>query len=99
MIKKGLNIENYLFSLITIHAIEIRCALVEQVMVSASIYNQMHANLSYCRILGRSGKSMDTALITAHSVADNSLNPQVYLQKLDEIQAGNYWEYAWQKVK
>ena len=83
----------------TEQAIEIRCALVEQVMASASIYNQMHANLSYCRILGRSGKSMDTALITARSVADNSLNPQVYLQKLDAIQAGNYWEYAWQKVK
>ena len=78
-------------------AIELRLALVEQVMASASIYNQMHANLSYCRILGRSGKSMDTAMITARSVADNSLNPQVYLQKLDEIQAGNYWEYAWQK--
>ena len=78
-------------------AIEFRRALVEQVSSSASIYNQMLAHWNYCRILGRFGKPMETALADARSLGTKSLNPSIYLQKLDEIEAGQYWEYAWQK--
>lgn len=78
-------------------AIEFRRALIEQVSSSASIYNQMLAHWNYCRILGRFGKPMETALASARSLGAKSLNPSIYLQKLDEIEAGEYWEYAWQK--
>lgn len=78
-------------------ALSYREALLEQVMHTASIYNQVFAHWQYCRTLGRLGKPLDSALASAHAISKNMMNPTIYLQKLAEIEAGNYWEYDWQK--
>lgn len=78
-------------------AIEFREKLIEQVMQSASIYNQMTAHWQYCRTLGRLDKPLDSALDSARDLSKMMMNPRVYLQKLADIEAGNYYEFDWQR--
>ena len=80
-------------------ALELRANLIEQVMQSASLYNQMVAHWQYCRTLGRLGKPLDSALNDARAISKNMINPAVYLQKLADIEAGNYWEFDWQRER
>lgn len=77
-------------------AIAHREQLITQTASSASLYNQMVAQWQYLRTLGRLGKSLDTALANAKSLATNMQNPTVYLQKITDIEQGNYYEYPWQ---
>lgn len=78
-------------------AIDYREALVTQVMNKASLYNQMVAHWQYCRTLGRLNKPIDDALDSAHAISENMINPTIYLQKLADIETGNYYEFPWQK--
>lgn len=78
-------------------ALELRETLIEQVMQSASIYNQMVAHWQYCRTLGRLGKALNSALESARAISKTMMNPTVYLQKLADIEAGNYYEFEWQR--
>lgn len=55
-------------------------------------------HLQYCRLLGRSGKDMKTALDTATQLAAVMRKPALYLGKLEKIKAGDYFEYDWQRA-
>jgi len=78
-------------------ALEYRKALVAQVMTKASLYNQMVAHWQYCRTLGRLNKPMDDALESARAISKKMMKPTIYLGKLADIEAGNYYEFPWQK--
>jgi hypothetical protein len=78
-------------------AVQLRQDLLEIVMPKASIYNQMMAHWQYLRLLGRLALPMAEAVIAAKALAETMRKPQHYLKKVAEIEAGNYYEYAWQK--
>lgn len=78
-------------------ALNLRAQLITQVMKTASIYNQMFAHWQYCRLSGRLGEPMDEALTAARAITTTMLKPDVYLEKLADIENGNYWEFAWQR--
>lgn len=78
-------------------ALKLRRNLLHIVMSKASIYNQIVAYWQYLRLLGRFSLPMDDALIEAKALAKNMRKPQRYLEKIAEIENGNYYEFAWQK--
>lgn len=78
-------------------ALKLRRDLLDIVMSKASLYNQSEAHWQYLRLLGRLGLPMDDALIEAKSLAKKMRKPQHYLDKIADIENGNYYEFAWQK--
>jgi ATP/maltotriose-dependent transcriptional regulator MalT len=77
-------------------ALTLRRDLIDIVMSKASIYNQSLAHQQYLRLLGRLGLPMGDALKEAKALANSMKKPQHYLEKIAEIEGGNYYEFAWQ---
>ncbi|MEL6310031.1 MAG: hypothetical protein AAFR81_08615 [Chloroflexota bacterium] len=55
-----------------------------------------HAHLAYARLLGRLGEDTSDALQTTRQKADALLKPAHFLGKVDAVEGGNYYRYAWQ---
>jgi hypothetical protein len=63
----------------------------------ASISYQIDAYCLYIALLARCGKDFSEPLAKAKGIANRSGNPEPYLSRLAWIEAGNYFEYDWQK--
>ena len=58
------------------------------------------AHLQKCRLLQRmkpDEPDVKAAMQAARAISQNMLKPALYLEKLAQIEAGNCYEYAWQK--
>lgn len=53
--------------------------------------------LQVVRLQARAGRDFTDALQSAYEAARNLLKPQSYLEKIQRIEAGDYYEYDWQK--
>jgi hypothetical protein len=76
-------------------------ALAESVLAvlnnQASLSYQIDAYCVYIALLGRCGKDFSEPLAKAKDIAKRSGNPEPLLSRLAWIEAGNYFEYEWQK--
>ncbi|MDQ7025186.1 MAG: hypothetical protein Q9P01_16540 [Anaerolineae bacterium] len=63
-----------------------------------TITAQSYAHLHHCRLLGRMGKSLDKALGNARGITKQMKKPNLYLERIQQIENGNYYLFAWQKV-
>jgi tetratricopeptide (TPR) repeat protein len=61
-----------------------------------SIDYTAYAHLEYCRLLGRLSKDIVDALQASYQAASKLLKPQLFLDKLKQLEAGNYYKYDWQ---
>jgi tetratricopeptide (TPR) repeat protein len=78
-------------------ALKIRAEQVETYKTYGSEWYESHANLEYCRLLGRMGKSLDEALEHARTVAEKLVKPDPYRAALQRIESGNYHPFDWQE--
>lgn len=62
-----------------------------------SIQYQCDCQLQTARLLGRIGKNPDMAIQKARDLATNLKKPSLFLEHLAQVEAGDYYEYAWQK--
>jgi tetratricopeptide (TPR) repeat protein len=62
-----------------------------------TIRTESDVRLQTCRLLGRMAKPLDKALPEARHLADEMQKPALYLQRLQAIEDGNYYEFDWQK--
>lgn len=62
-----------------------------------SVAYTAYAHLQYCRELGRSGKDIVDALQASYQAVEKLLKPQMLLDKLKKVEAGNYYRYEWQE--
>ena len=62
-----------------------------------SIAHTAKAHLQYCRLLGRTGKDLDTALSAARNLIPEMRKPQWFERALRQIEAGEFYEFEWQK--
>jgi len=59
---------------------------------------QSYAHLHYCRLLGRMGKPLDEALHNARTIAQQMKKTDLYLERVQRIADGVYYQYEWQKA-
>jgi hypothetical protein len=78
-------------------ALKYRHNLIPIVMAKPSILNQMIAYRQYLRQLGRMGRDISQVMQAAKAIAMTSRKPQPYLERLERIEKGNFYEYDWQK--
>jgi hypothetical protein len=78
-------------------AIALREAQLHQA-ANQSIAAQSFAHLAYCRLLGRTGQSLDKALEDARAIAEQMKTNDLYLARVQRITDGNYYLYDWQKA-
>jgi hypothetical protein len=64
---------------------------------SVSYIVETHIDL--CRLLGRMGQPLDTALQQARESTKNCLKPDIYLERLKRIENGDYTQFDWQRNK
>jgi hypothetical protein len=62
-----------------------------------SIAHTAKAHLQYCRLLGRMGNNLDTALSAARELIPAMRKPQWFERALLQIEGGDYYEFDWQK--
>lgn len=62
-----------------------------------SVYFRSYAYLQHCRTLGRFAQSFEQPLAGARVIATEMTRPDVYLQRLQRVVDGAYYEYDWQK--
>lgn len=62
-----------------------------------SVYNEAVSHLDNCRTLGRLGKPLDAAFKAAHALTAKMTKPDLYLKRLKKIEAGDYYDYDWQR--
>jgi hypothetical protein len=62
-----------------------------------SVQFQCHAALQTARLLGRLGRDIQPAIAQARQFALDLQKPALYLAKVQQVEAGNFHEYAWQK--
>jgi hypothetical protein len=78
-------------------ALRVRAEQVEIYRTYGSNWYESHANLQYCRLLGRMQKPLDIALSHAKSVAHKMVNPTQHKNAIQRIENGDYQQFAWQK--
>lgn len=62
-----------------------------------SIQYQCDCQLQTARLLGRMGQNPDAAIQKAKELARDLKKPSLFLESLTKVEAGNYYEYEWQK--
>ena len=67
-------------------------------ITALSLTEQSFAHLHYCRLLGRMGKPLDTALANARALTKNMKRADLYLEHVQRIEDGKYYLYDWQKA-
>lgn len=78
-------------------ALKHRAALIPIVMAKPSILHQMSAYRQYLRQLGRMERDFSAELAAAKAIAQSSRKPDIYLERLERIEKGHFYEYDWQK--
>jgi hypothetical protein len=78
-------------------ALKLRYKQLEQVNMRTSIFNEGQTHVELCRLLGRIGQPVDEALKAAKAVSKRMRKPAFYLKQLQQIEAGQYYEFEWQK--
>ena len=66
-------------------------------MAKPSILHQMIAYRQVLRQLGRMGRDFSQELQAAQAIARTSRKPEIYLERLERIEKGDFYEFAWQK--
>jgi hypothetical protein len=62
-----------------------------------SLHELARAHLQYARLLGRMKQPMDDALSKARIFITTLRKPDIYLEALQHIENGNYYEFDWQR--
>lgn len=57
------------------------------------------AQLQLARLLGRMGRNYQAILTKAYEISHSLLRPERYLDKLKSVEAGDFYEYSWQREK
>jgi hypothetical protein len=78
-------------------ALKVRAEQVEMYKTYGSNWYESHANLEYCRLLGRMGQPLTDALNHAKSVARKMVNPAHHNIAIQRIENGDYQQFAWDK--
>lgn len=78
-------------------ALKVRAKQVEIYKTYGSQWYESHANLEYCRLLGRMEKPLDNALPHAQSITAKMVNPTRHKAAIQRIENGDYHQFAWQK--
>lgn len=65
---------------------------------SQTMTAQCISHLNYCRLLGRLGKPLTKALAAARAITPQMKKPDLYLERVQKIEDGQHYLYAWQKV-
>lgn len=58
---------------------------------------RFYTHLEYCRLLGRLGLELTQALQTTRTILQESVDPGKHAPRLARVEAGDYYEYEWQK--
>lgn len=58
---------------------------------------RFYTHLAYCRLLGRMGRELTDALQTTQTILQESVDPSKHAPRLAQVEAGDYYEYEWQK--
>jgi hypothetical protein len=78
-------------------ALTLRESQLEDMKAHNSIYNESVSHVDYCRLLGRFGKPLDAALQAARILAQRMTKPELYLERLQKVEDGNYYDFEWQR--
>jgi hypothetical protein len=72
----------------------------EQVKVApdlGSVSYIVESHIDLCRLLGRMGQPIDDAIKQAHELTSACLKPTIYLERLQRIENGDYYQFDWQR--
>lgn len=79
-------------------ALALRESEIRSIPDVGSVDYTAEAALQYARLLGRMGRDLGDALPKAYAAAEQLLKPQRFLEKLRKLEAGDFYEYPWQKA-
>ncbi|MEM9953347.1 MAG: hypothetical protein AAF846_17200 [Chloroflexota bacterium] len=79
-------------------AIDLRQQQLAQISARGSVSFTAYAHLAYARLLGRAGKSTTDAIVRAYEASNALLKPKRFRDKLAQVEAGNYYQFDWQKT-
>jgi hypothetical protein len=68
------------------------------VKAKPSISQQIDAYCAYIALLGRNGRDFSLPLADVKAIAQASLKAEPYMQRIASLEAGNYFDYDWQKT-
>lgn len=77
-------------------AIAMRQTQLATITEVGSVSYTAYSHLAYVRLLGRAGQDITNALVDAYQASEALLKPQHFLDKLKQVEAGNYHQYDWQ---
>jgi hypothetical protein len=78
-------------------ALSLRETEIRRISEVGSVDYTADAYLQYARLLGRMGRDLQDALPLAYQAAAALQKPQRFLDKLKKLEAGDFYEYDWQK--
>jgi hypothetical protein len=78
-------------------ALALREEEVRSISAVGSIDYTADAHLQTARLLGRMGRDMSAMLKLAYQAAESLQRPEMFLKKLKRLEAGDFYEYDWQK--
>jgi tetratricopeptide (TPR) repeat protein len=81
----------------TEQALNLRELEIKSISEVGSVDYTAEAHLQYARLLGRMGRDVKEALAQAYEAAAALQRPQRYVDKLKKLEAGDFYEYEWQK--
>jgi hypothetical protein len=81
----------------TEQALKLREAQFKELPARGSLHDMALAHLQYCRLLGRMGKPVDTALEKAKAFIQTLRKPDAHDAALQRITDGDYHQFDWQK--
>lgn len=80
-------------------ALNLAQSLLNVVDGKPSVSQQIDAYCAYIALLARNGRDFAEPLAKAKAIANASPKPDPYLARLSYLEAGNYFDYAWQKAR
>ncbi|MDQ7023926.1 MAG: hypothetical protein Q9P01_07225 [Anaerolineae bacterium] len=80
-------------------ALDLRRNQLQSAPELGSVSYEIEVHIDLCRLLGRMDLPLDEALQEARLSTNACLKPTVYLQRLQAIENGDYYEYEWQQRK
>lgn len=77
--------------------LELRREEIEAIPDVGSVSYTANSWLQYVRLLGRAGKSINDAMEKATLHAKPLLKPEKFMEKLEKVKSGDYYEFDWQR--
>jgi hypothetical protein len=79
------------------HVLSLREQQFSDLHLRGSLHDLAKAHLQYCRLLGRMGKPLDSAIAQAHAFLNTLQKPAVHRAALTRIENGDYYQFDWQR--